>query len=355
MRYDIDDTVCYLDSFEYLMRGLLVKKIKEVKPPKNKGPVDEGSQTLPQPAARSTPDTRKRHREPTASPEVSVSKKPVEKRPKASRKEEEWVEVPKKKGLRKRKGKKPFKTPETPRRARPEAVLIKPAEGMSYASILRELKQSVNPEELGATVQGIRETRSKDLLVELKCSTKCRGRLDTAFKEAVGAKGTVRHLIPRIEVEITDLEPTIGTGDVEEAVRGFFEQEPEIELTVSLTKRPYRGNRKAFVLLEEGKALKLLKAAHIKIGWVSCRVRRKKKINRCYRCLGFGHIAVDCRGPDRSRCCWRCGEEGHTAGSCTRQPRCYLCTAMEEKPRNDHIPGTMRCAAFREAAPNRKP
>ena len=83
LRYDIEDTVCYLDSFEYLMRGLLVKKIKEVKLPKNKGAVDEGSQTLPQLAARSTPDTRKRNREPTVSPEVSVVKKPAEKRPKA--------------------------------------------------------------------------------------------------------------------------------------------------------------------------------------------------------------------------------------------------------------------------------
>ena len=191
--------------------------------------------------------------------------------------------------------------------------------------------------------------------MELKCSTKSRGRLDTAFKEAVGSRGMVRHLIPRIEVEIADLDPSIEVGDVEEAVRGLFNQESEIELTVSLTKRPYRGNRKAFILLEEAKALKLLKAAHIKIGWVSSRVPRKKALNRCYRCLGFGHIAADCRGPDRSRCCWRCGEEVHTVGSCTRQPRCYLCAAMEEKPLNDHIPGTISCAAFGEAAPNRKP
>ena len=131
---------------------------------------------------------------------MSEAKKPAEKRPKASNKEEAWVDVPKKKDLRKRKAKKPSKTPEKPRRARPEAVLIKPAEGMSYASILRDLKKRVNPGELSATVQGIWETRSKDLLVELKCSTKSRGRLDTAFKEAVGARGTVRHLIPRIEI-----------------------------------------------------------------------------------------------------------------------------------------------------------
>ena len=190
--------------------------------------------------------------------------------------------------------------------------------------------------------------------MELKCSTKSRGRLDTAFKEAVGARGTVRHLIPRIEVETVDLEPTIEAKDVEDAVRSLFDVEPELELRVSLSKTPYRGNRKAYVLLEEARALKLLKGAHIKIGWVSCRVRRKKEVNRCFRCLGFGHIAVDCRGPDRSRFCWRCGE-GYLAGSCTGKPRCFLCAERKENPRNDHIPGTMRCAAFREAARNRKP
>ena len=102
------------------MRGLLVRKIKEVKPPKNKGAVDEGSQTLPQPAARSTPDTRKRHREPTMSPEVSVVKKPAKKRPKASNKEEEWVEVPSRKNLQKKKRKKAEKTPKKNSRPRSE-------------------------------------------------------------------------------------------------------------------------------------------------------------------------------------------------------------------------------------------
>ena len=246
---------------------------------KNKGVVDEGSQTLTQPASRSTPDTRKRLREPTVSPEESTLKKLAWKRPKASNKEEEWVEVPKKKDLSEKKGKNPAKTPEKPHRARPEALLIKPAEGMSYATILRELK---------------------------KCSTKSRGRLGTAYKEVIGVRGMVRHLIPRIEVEIADLEPTIEAENVEDAVRSFFDQEPELELRVSLSKTPYKEKRKAYVLLEEAMALKLLKGAHIKIGWVSCRVRRKKEVNWCFRLLGFGHIAVDCRGPDRSRCCWRC-------------------------------------------------
>ena len=44
LRYDIEDTVCYLDSFEYLMRDLMVKKIKEVKPSKTKEVVEEAFQ-----------------------------------------------------------------------------------------------------------------------------------------------------------------------------------------------------------------------------------------------------------------------------------------------------------------------
>ena len=77
-------------------------------------------------------------------------------------------------------------------------------------------------------------------------------------------------------------------------MRSYFDQGPELELRVSLSKTPYRGNREAYVLLEEARALKVLKGAHIQIGWISCRVRRKKEVNRCFRCLGFGHIAVNC-------------------------------------------------------------
>ena len=117
---------------------------------------------------------------------------------------------------------------------------------MSYASILRDLKRHVNPDELGVTVQRIRQTRLKDLLVKLRCPKEGRERLNPAFREAIGVSGTVRHLIPRIEVDITDLDPKIEGEEGEEAVREFCQQGPEMELRVSLTKRPYRGIRKAY-------------------------------------------------------------------------------------------------------------
>ena len=85
------------------------------------------------------------------------------------------MEVPARKNLRKKNPKPEAKKPDWPRRGRPDEVQIKPVEGVSYAAIVKNLKKHVKPDELGVTVHGIRKTRSKDLLVELKCSKKALG------------------------------------------------------------------------------------------------------------------------------------------------------------------------------------
>ena len=46
-RDNIEDTDCYLVSFEYLLRGRMVEKIKEVGSKKRKNGVDEGSPPPP--------------------------------------------------------------------------------------------------------------------------------------------------------------------------------------------------------------------------------------------------------------------------------------------------------------------
>ena len=98
------------------------------------------------------------------------------------------------------------KKPEWPRRTCPEEVLIKLAERVSYTSILKDLMKRVKPKELGITAQGIRETCSKDLLVNLKISKEGRGWLYSTFKEVIGASGSVRHIIPSIEAENADID-----------------------------------------------------------------------------------------------------------------------------------------------------
>ena len=132
LRDDMEDTDCCLDSFEYLLRGRMVESIKEVGSKKRENGVDERSQTPPQPAPRSTPDTRKWLRESTASPEETKTKKPAEKRLKALKHLEEWVEVPAKRDIRKkRKNKLQGKTSVQSRPVRSVAILVKPLRGLA--------------------------------------------------------------------------------------------------------------------------------------------------------------------------------------------------------------------------------
>ena len=87
--------------------------------------------------------------------------------------------------------------------------------------LLKNLKSRVNPTELGVRIGGIRETRAKDLLVEVKCAAENRGRLDSAFRGVVGGSGSIRHLVPTVEVEILDVDPTVEE-EVAEAVLSYL-------------------------------------------------------------------------------------------------------------------------------------
>ena len=104
--------------------------------------------------------------------------------------------------------------------------------------MLKDLEKRVKPKQLGLTVQGIRESHFKDLLVELKCSAENRERLNSAFYEVVGASGSVRHLIPMIELEVSGIGPRMQIDNVGEAVKGFFEHRATLDMKLSLTNRP---------------------------------------------------------------------------------------------------------------------
>ena len=78
------------------------------------------------------------------------------------------------------------------------------------------MKSRTNPEELGVKIGGIRETRTKDLLIEVKCAAENRKRLNSAFHDMVGETGSVRYFVPRAEVEILDIDPILETEEITE-------------------------------------------------------------------------------------------------------------------------------------------
>ena len=69
----------------------------------------------------------------------------------------------------------------------------------------------------------------------------------------------------------------------------------------------------------------------MKVGWIYSRIRERIQVARCFKCLGYGHHANHCGGPDRSGLCYRCGKVGHKAVSCKDEMQCVLCAELDEK------------------------
>ncbi|XP_033228834.1 uncharacterized protein LOC117180444 [Belonocnema kinseyi] len=247
----------------------------------------------------STTQTGKREREPSLS---SVEASVTSHKAKRSRTRNTTISAtctPKK--CDGEKSKKP--APEESRRARHKPVLIKPTEGSSYAEVLKDLKCEVNPETLGGKIRSVRETRNGEVLVEVVPAADGRSKLSAAIRSVVGEDARVRELVPRTEVEVLDLDTTTDGEEFEAAIRRHFGEQLFGEMKVCLTKRAFRATLKAFVEINEEIATKLVHAGHLKVGWMSCRVRKKIEVIRCYRCLGFGHKAASCKGPDRTKGC----------------------------------------------------
>lgn len=228
------------------------------------------------------------------------------------------------------------------------AIAIAPGEGKSYAQVLRSIKEKITPEDVGAEIKAIRQTRKGHVLLELGNKDCDPSKLSSALVTALGDAGVVRSLVPKTTVEIRDLDCLTERDDVEEALKRDLQDIGEA--TISLTATNARGQRTAIVEMGDKEAAKLIKQGKIKISWVNCRVRRRAVVQRCYKCLEYGHLAKNCRGPDRSHLCFRCGQAGHKWKECTASARCTLCYDMGLDPSElAHVPGTGQCKAFRVA------
>ena len=94
----------------------------------------------------------------------------------------------------------------------------------------------------------------------------------------------------------------------------------EGKLEVRLTRPNAAGQRMAVFSIEEEAAACFLESARICIVWISCRLRRREQVTRCFRCFGYGHEIRACKGPNRSNQCYRCGSEEHKAADCLASP-----------------------------------
>jgi type II secretory pathway pseudopilin PulG len=239
-------------------------------------------------------------------------------------------------------------------RKRTQAIVIKPAQGKSFADVLKDVHGDFTKEKPATDIKCIRKTRGGDVLVELasKPGDEEFQAFSQKIRQAVGQNGAVRQLTPKTSVEVRNLTAEFTTKDVNEALENAFKEltTEAVEAKVTLTNPNNRGMRLAIIEMDQDKAELLLSKQRLHVGYISCPVRRWERIQRCFRCLDYGHQARDCHGPDRSRTCYKCGTEGHKGSACqVPAARCILCTERKVNPAElNHTPGSGKCKAFRE-------
>jgi len=228
------------------------------------------------------------------------------------------------------------------KRIKPEAVLVKPSEGKSYAEVLKSLKNGTKLEDTGAEVTSMRKTKGGAILLELAKGGK-KEQLCNVIRNALKDVAVVSDLKESATIEIRDLDSLTTDEEVAVAVKKIV-SDPDIK--VRLSKANSREQRRAFVHLSADAARTIVALGRIKIGWVSCRLKQLEDVKRCFKCFGLGHTQANCKGPDRKGAglCIRCGVVGHKMKGCTQTPKCCICTDAGSGT-TDHIPGSRKCPA----------
>uniref|UniRef100_A0ABD2XBP7 CCHC-type domain-containing protein n=2 Tax=Trichogramma kaykai TaxID=54128 RepID=A0ABD2XBP7_9HYME len=227
--------------------------------------------------------------------------------------------------------------PRPPRRRvhhRPDAIVIKAHDPSTYADILKKLKgDQALQQTVGSSVNNIRRSAAGALVLQLKKGVDNASDLGEELGKALGTTATASARQHTSMIEIKDLDESVTKEEITMALDALLGVPVSRRDPVKSLRKAYAGTQVAVVALPDDLAATALKLGHVRIGWVSCRIRGREEAARCYRCWGPGHVAARCKGPDRTQLCYRCGQKDHQAKDCKGQPACVLC---QERGTDDH-------------------
>lgn len=240
--------------------------------------------------------------------------------------------------------------PTHPRAKRPRQETVIVARGpdakTTYASILAGLNTEAAKEANSLPlIKSVRRNAKGELILRPKAN----GAILAAAIRRIAAEDkdglTVRHREPTRTLLIRDVPEGIESRDVLDALCKSLGESSRPNIRVGPMVPTVQGSARCTAHVPDcAEARSLARGERLVVGLVICRLRDRVEVTRCYRCLGFGHVAARCQGDDRSSLCGRCGSEGHRASDCSRPPKCVVCP--EESA---HIRGSGQCQNFLRA------
>lgn len=222
-----------------------------------------------------------------------------------------------------------------------EAIVIKTG-GRTYAELLREVKEGMK-DKPPLDLEAVKKTKAGDILMITRGGKEEAKRIKAMVNQVTNAVTVLKEEEDTMLIHIYDLDGAVVKEELEAAV-GREEQSLGNGAVRIMSMRPTAsGNQNATIALPRDAAVRILKKGRVKVGWTMCKVRERVDIKKCYNCQGMGHMARECKGPNRRDTCFRCGEKDHKAKECNREEFCAVCEVT------GHRVGTGRCPEFRKA------
>ena len=158
----------------------------------------------------------------------------------------------------------------------------------------------------------------------------------------------VRPMVPTVTIELRNLEETTTEEEIRKAFIAALVEATSDQVEVKALCAGPRGAKATLVVAPRALATaKVLKPGKVRVGWVNATAHKKKLVIRCFKCLEFGHVAVECSKNILQKLCYRCGEPGHLAAGCGKPYKCLACEATGKF--HGHRTGDVTCAALQIA------
>lgn len=222
-------------------------------------------------------------------------------------------------------------------------VRLEDNDTQSYSSVLKNMQKNIDLDKLNVQVRNINRSKTGEIRIKVK-SAKDNGTQD--FKNAImnGGFGKLEIYEERKNIIVKDIDELTEPEDIAQGILTTLNK-TDITVDVKNLKKTRANVQMAIVTVPLTDANRLLEKRRIKIGWSSCRIEEFINPRRCFKCLGFGHLAADCCNKEsgiRDECL-RCGSKEHRAKTCDSEVfKCYVCQI------EGHRADTMACPSYRK-------
>ena len=221
-----------------------------------------------------------------------------------------------------------------------DTLIVRRSDGSTYSDIVKELKDTIQPEQFGVTVKGLRSTMNGDVKIILH-EDKPGGKsaLLTKIRNSVTTAKSATCSTRTKGIVILDIEDDITPKDIIGALTQSLNIE-ESDVTLNPLRNMRRGTKMITAFLPANKATEAISMKRIKIGWTLCPIKERIEPPLCPKCkiyITSGHKCQDERVVHR---CFKCGGNHHTKDCNSGTEHCFNCNT------DGHRANQMKCPIY---------